>query len=161
MRIVLTTVLSVLILAGCAGKEAEPQLSDAEFTELQERGKEAMGVDQYTSTHLFDALPDGGRIELQRDTDDSVGIATIRQHLREIAGLFAAGDFRLPGFVHDQEVPGTAVMAAKRDAISYQYSDLPRGGQVRITTSDSAAIDAIHHFMAFQRGDHRAGGHGH
>lgn len=161
MRIAVAAVLSALILAGCAREESAPQLSDAEFTELQERGKEAMGVDQYTSTHLFDALPDGGRIELQRDADDSAGTATIRQHLQEIAGLFAAGDFRIPGFVHDQEVPGTAVMAAKRDAISYQYSDLPRGGQVRITTTDSAAVAAVHEFMAFQRGDHRAGGHGH
>ncbi len=51
-------------------------------------------------------------------------------------------------------------MAEKREVIIYTYSDLPRGGEVRVTTDDGYAIDAIHAFMAFQRGDHRAGGHG-
>jgi hypothetical protein len=44
-----------------------------------------MGVDQYTSVHRFDALPDGGRIELQRAHDDSAGVAQIREHLRQVA----------------------------------------------------------------------------
>jgi len=52
---------------------------------MQERGKAAMGVDQYTSTHHFDTLSDGGRIELQVDTPDSVGVARVRSHMREIA----------------------------------------------------------------------------
>jgi hypothetical protein len=121
----------------------------------------AMGVDQYTSTHLFDALPDGGRIELQRDMDDLGGVATIRQHLQEITAAFQAGDFRIPGFVHAQDVPGTAVMAQKKDRIRYTYSELPRGGQVQITTTDAEALQAIHEFLAFQRHDHRAGGHEH
>jgi hypothetical protein len=115
-------------------------------------------VDQYTSTHRFDALPDGGRIELQRDSDDAEGIATIRAHLRQIADAFTRGDFATPAFVHQQAVPGTAVMAARRAAIRYHYRDRPRGGEVRITTADAQAVAAIHAFMAFQRGDHRAGG---
>ena len=132
---------------------------DSAFTELQERGQAAMGVDQYTSTHLFDALDDGGRIELQRDVDDAEGVATIRTHLRDIARRFAAGDFAIPGFVHGQEVPGTTVMAAKKDVIRYTFRELPRGGEVRITTTDADAVKAIHAFMAFQRSKHRAGGH--
>jgi hypothetical protein len=131
---------------------------DSAFSALQTRGHEAMGVDQYTSTHLFDALPDGGRIELQRDTDDPDGIAEIRGHLQEIVRAFASGDFSTPAFVHAQPVPGTAVMAAKRDVIRYSYRDLPRGGEVRIVTSDPEALAAIREFMAFQRQDHRAGG---
>lgn len=135
-----------------------PATGDSAFTALQGRGQQAMGVDQYTSTHRFDALPDGGRIELQRDSDDPEGIATIRAHLRSIADAFARGDFQTPAFVHDQPVPGTEVMAARRGAIRYEYRDLPRGGEVRIITADAQAIAAIHAFMAFQRGDHRAGG---
>ena len=38
---------------------------DTGFAAMQMRGKEAMRVDQYTSTHKFDALSDGGRIELR------------------------------------------------------------------------------------------------
>lgn len=135
--------------------------ADSEFAALQQRGKAAMGVDQYTSTHCFDALADGGRIELQRDSDDPAGVATIRAHLRSIADAFAAGDFSTPAAVHMREVPGAAVMAARRGAITYTYRDLPRGGEVRIRTADAEALRAIHDFMAFQRDDHRAGGQSH
>lgn len=136
--------------------------ADSGFAAVQARGadRRGMGVDQYTSVHRFDALPDGGRIELQRQVDDSAGIARIRTHLRAIATAFARGDFRTPAFVHMRHVPGTAVMAARRAAIAYTVGDLPRGGEVRITTSDAAALAAVHAFIAFQRHDHRAGGAG-
>jgi hypothetical protein len=139
-------------------QHAQQPKPDSGFAALQARGHQAMGVDQYTSTHRFDALPDGGRIELQRDTDDAEGVATIRAHLRAIADAFARGDFATPAFVHEGAVPGTEVMAARRAAIRYEYRDLPRGGEVRIVTADAEAVRAIHAFMAFQRGDHRAGG---
>src|SRR2546425_8898919 len=80
---------------------------DSAFRALQGRGKTAMGVDQYTSVHHFDPLPDGGRIALQRDAADTTGVVTIRAHLRRITGAFAQGDFALPGFVHARAVPGT------------------------------------------------------
>jgi hypothetical protein len=132
---------------------------DSAFAALQARGGTAMGVDQYTSTHRFDDLPDGGRIELQRDVDDAEGIATIRAHLAGIAAAFARGDFGTPAMVHGTEVPGSAVMAARAGAIRYEYRSLPRGGEVRITTRDPEALRAVHAFLAFQRSDHRAGGH--
>lgn len=135
--------------------------ADTAFAGVQQRGEKAMGVDQYTSTHKFDALPDGGRIELQRDVDDTAGVAQIRAHLNEIAKAFRSGDFSTPAFVHMQQVPGTSVMAAKRGVISYTYRDLPRGGELRIVTKDQEALDAIREFMAFQRQDHRAGGMDH
>jgi hypothetical protein len=118
-----------------------------------------MGVDQYTSLHRFEPLPDGGRISLQRDAADSAGVAQIRSHMRGIAASFARGDFTLPGFVHDREVPGTVVMAARRSRITYAADTLPGGAQLRITTSDSSALAAIHEFLAFQRQDHRSAGH--
>ena len=163
MRLWLHCLLGLVLLSGCRDNpdSMPPPASDSAFEDLQARGEIAMGVDQYTSSHLFDALPDGGRIELQRDVEDPEGVITIRRHLQEIATHFAAGDFRIPGFVHAQTVPGTATMAEKRDVISYTYSELPRGGEVRITTRDPQAIEAIHAFMAFQRHDHRAGGHEH
>lgn len=132
--------------------------SDSAVAALQARGKIAMGVDQYTSSHRFDDLADGGRIELTRDEADSVGVRAIREHLASIASSFANGDFSTPFAVHAREVPGTATMAAKRDAIKYEFRPLPGGGEVRISSKDSEAVRAIHAFMAFQRGDHRAGG---
>jgi hypothetical protein len=133
--------------------------ADAGFAATQARGGVAMEVDQYTSTHLFQPLPDGGRIELQRDVPDSAGRARILAHMGLIAEAFAAGDFRLPGFVHAREVPGTRMMAVEREKISYAVESLPRGAAVRLRTSDSAAVEAIHRFLAFQRMDHRAGPH--
>jgi hypothetical protein len=117
-----------------------------------------MGVDQYTSTHVFDDLPNGGRIELQRDSSDSAGTARIRAHFATIAKAFKAGDFSSPEFVHAQSVSGTGVMAAKRDEIDYAVRDLPHGAELLITTSDPAAVAAIHEFLMFQRHEHRAGG---
>jgi hypothetical protein len=142
-----------------AADEAVP--ADAEFAAMQVRGEQAMGVDQYTSTHVFDALADGGRIELQRKSDDPDGAALIREHLQHIAQAFAAGDFSMPAFVHLQQVPGASVMAARRDAITYSYRELPRGGELRISTQDPQALEAIHEFMSFQRRHHRAGGRTH
>ena len=131
---------------------------DSAFASMQERGRMAMGVDQYTSTHHFDALPDGGRIELQRDVDDSAGVARIRAHMREIARAFKAGDFSTPATVHLREVPGARVMAERRAFITYEPRDLPRGAELLIRTNDAAARRAIHDFMAFQRGEHHAAG---
>lgn len=117
-----------------------------------------MGVDQSTSTHTFDALPNGGRIELVRDLDDSLGISQIRAHLYLIQHAFQAGDFSTPQFVHMQNMPGTAVMAKKHEVIAYSYHDLPRGGEVVMTTKDPEALAAIHAFMGAQRMEHHAMG---
>lgn len=132
--------------------------SDSAFAALQARGKSAMGVDQYTSTHRFDDLVDGGRIELTRNAADSAGVRVIREHLASIARAFSNGDFSTPFAVHAGEVPGMKTMAVKRDVIRYEFRPMAGGGEVRISTKDPEAIEAIHAFMAFQRGDHRAGG---
>ena len=132
------------------------QRGDSAFRELQERGKRVMGVDQYTSSHVFESLPDGGRIELQRDVDDSLGIRVIRAHMQDVTARFMAGDFSLSAEVHGTHViPGTQMMRSSRAVIRYVYRALPKGGEVRLTSSDGAAVKAIHEFLAFQRSDHR------
>jgi len=50
-------------------------------------------------------------------------------------------------------------MTARRDKISYEVKDRPRGGEVRIRSDDPRAIAAIHEFLAFQRNAHHAAGH--
>ena len=153
----------MVLAGGCtrAGREAAVpgDEKDSVFAAVQERGAEVMGVDQYTSAHVFEPLPDGGRIVLQRQGPDSAGVAVIRAHMADIARRFTAGDFSLPGVVHAMEVPGTAVMAERRTVIRYVADTLPRGGQVRIWTTDSVALAAVHEFLAFQRMDHRAAAH--
>jgi hypothetical protein len=149
----------LIVVAGCTRKDAAVR-SDSSFAALQQRGETAMGVNQYTSQHVFEPLPDGGRIVLQRKESDSSGTAAIRGHMRTISKAFSDGDFKLPGFVHNTtEVPGTAVMRRLKAVISYTPRDLPDGGEVVISTSNAEAVAAIHDFLAFQRMDHRAGMH--
>jgi hypothetical protein len=127
---------------------------------MQSRGEHVMGVDQYSSAHVFEDLADGGRVVLERDdATDTAAVATIRLHMHDIATSFRAGDFTKPFQVHAQTVPGTAVMRDRRAVISYVPVDRPRGGEVRITTRDSAAVRAVHEFLAFQRQQHHAAEH--
>ena len=147
--------LSLVFLPPAVLAQTDSARSDSAFKALQSRGAVHMGVDQYTSTHHFESLPDGGRIELQRDSVDSRDIEQIRRHLQEITKAFQQGDFRIPGLVHDQTVPGTAVMNARRDKIRFEFRELARGGEVRIISNDPEAVAAIHDFLAFQRQEHR------
>ncbi len=152
------------MLAGCKAQRPRETprggAPDTSFAATQRRGAHVMGVDQYTSAHVFEDLPDGGRIILERDdATDSAGIAAIRAHMRAIASDFRAGDFAKPFAVHAEQVPGTAVMAARHSSISYDPMDRPRGAEVRIRTTDSAAVRAVHEFLAYQRGAHHAAGH--
>ena len=145
--------LTLLVACGRA-KEA------GDFAAMQERGQQVMGVNQYTSAHVFEDLPDGGRVVLDRaDSADTAAITTIRVHMGDIATAFRAGDFTKPFEVHVQTVPGAAVMSARRDAISYEVIDRPRGGEVHMRSADPAAVAAIHEFLAFQRDAHHAAGH--
>ena len=146
------------VLGQATGSPPPIPSQDTGFAALQARGKSAMGVDQYTSVHHFDDLRDGGRIELQVAATDTVGVRSIRAHLRSIAEAFTKGDFRTPGFVHAGTVPGTAVMAAQQAHIAYRFNSLPGGGEVRILTTDPDAVRAVHEFLAFQRQQHRSTG---
>ncbi len=140
-RLSAAAMLTIVGLAACGPQSSS---ADRDFAALQERGAQAMGVDQYNSTHTFDSLEDGGRISWQDNDGDEADVAQIRRHLQEIRQAFQQGDFRTPFFVHQVEVPGTKIMAAKKDLIRYTYADVPRGGEVRMTTSDTEALQAIH-----------------
>jgi hypothetical protein len=121
---------------------------------MQGRGQVAMGVDQYRSTHQFEALANGGRIELQKNDSDPRDVAAIRSHLKEVMSKMRRGDFSTSEFVHAQEPGGARVMAARKDFIHYSYGDLPRGGEIRMTTTDAEALHGIHAFIAFQQNQH-------
>ena len=50
-------------------------------------------------------------------------------------------------------------MQRLKGVIHYKYEDTPRGGAVRITTSDQEALEAVHAFLTYQAREHHAGGH--
>jgi hypothetical protein len=141
---------------------SDTRSADSAFAAVQSRGQRVMGVDQATSSHVFEDLADGGRIVLERDdASDTAAIGMIRRHMRQIAVDFSNGDFSKPFAVHATEIPGSKVLASLRSAITYGASDLPRGAEVRITTTNAQAITAVHAFLAFQRSEHHAAGHQH
>jgi hypothetical protein len=144
-----------LIAIAAAAPLAAQGTTDSSFAAMQHRGAMVMGVDQYTSQHTFDLLPDGGRISLVRDSKDSGGVRTIRAHMQDIARSFAAGDFAHAFAVHQHELPGTDVMRQRRSTIEYSVDTLPGGGAVRITSKDSIAVQAIHQFLSAQRTEHQ------
>ncbi len=144
--------------AAAAAAAAKAATGDSAFAALQRRGAGVMGVDQYSSQHVFQDLKDGGRIVLERDPGDTAGVATIRAHLRDVAAAFTRGDFSAPFATHAQVVPGTDVMAARKARIRYSMRNRPGGGEVRITTTDPVALKAVRSFLQFQRSDHRAPG---
>jgi hypothetical protein len=126
---------------------------------MSHRGAMVMGFDQEKTAHHFRLYDDGGAIEVGvKDGADAADRDAIRLHLPHIAMLFGEGNFDAPMLVHDStNVPGTKVMAARRDAIRYEYADTPTGGRVSITTTDPEALAAVHAFLRYQIAEHKTG----
>jgi hypothetical protein len=117
-----------------------------------------MGFSHEKTAHHFRLYPDGGAIEVEaKDAADTASRDQIRMHLAHIAELFAGGDFSKPKAIHDQSVPGTALMARLKSDITYKFEDTERGGRVRIRSPKSEAVAAIHEFLRFQIKDHQTG----
>jgi hypothetical protein len=115
-----------------------------------------MGYPHDKTTHHFRLFSNGGAIEVTvNDSADSQNMHAIRSHLTHIVTMFSNGDFSMPMFVHDQVPPGVPMMKQKRSEIIYKFEELPTGGRVRITTTNSDALTAIHDFLRFQIEDHQ------
>ena len=165
----ISLLLTVLVLAQTsAGAPADCPMHAKHMSEAKAKGdaKHGAEVDSRHDTfgmphegvrHSFRLYSDGGVIELQSIAGDAEVARVIRGHLREIRDSFAKGDFEKPLFVHGRMPDGTHEMAAKGEAIEYRFEELPRGGKVRMRTSDTDALDAIHRFLRFQVVEHRTG----
>jgi len=118
-----------------------------------------MGFDQEKTVHYFRLYTDGGAIEVAvLDAADAKNRDAIRSHLPHIAMMFGEGNFDLPMLVHNSaDVPGTKVMAARKDVIRYRYEETPAGGRVSITTTDPEALTAVHAFLRYQIVEHKTG----
>ena len=156
--LVLAAVLApaAAIAQGAKPAPASPAPIDTAHAVIQQRGAEGAGAYQEASAQVFEQLPNGGVIELQRAYADSVGMRAVRTRLRAIAQAFATGDFAAPSSMNVSSVPGARVMWDRRNAIRFDYRDLARGGALRISTSDRTAQKAIWDFIAYQRNEHMA-----
>ena len=105
---------------------------------------------------VFETMPNGGVIELQRAPDDSAGMRTVRIRLRVLSQMLSQGDLTSPAYMRLTSAPGAQVMIERRAAIRYDYRELPRGAALRITTTDAVARRAIWEFIAFERNEQLA-----
>jgi hypothetical protein len=135
-----------------------PAQTPDHHAQMTTRGDHAMGFDQTKATHHFLLYDDGGAVEISvKDPQDRATLDAVRAHLPHIVQRFAAGDFSVPGFIHDREVPGTEAMKANKDRIAYVYEEIADGGRLRITTRAAPAVAGVHEFLRFQIADHRTG----
>jgi hypothetical protein len=126
--------------------------------EVDHRHDAVSGVRHEGAVHHFLLAPEGGTIRLEtKDGSRPVDRDRIRQHLQLVARSFADGDFALPMEVHAQVPPGVETMKEMGKAITYAYSPTEKGGEIRLSTREPAALAAIHAFLRFQIQDHGTG----
>ncbi|MGA8676640.1 MAG: hypothetical protein WA867_15060 [Candidatus Acidiferrales bacterium] len=139
------------------GSQAVCPMHDA-HSQMNERGEKGMGFSQTATTHHFFLKFNGGAIRVEvKDPADVDGRNGIRVHLAHIAEAFQNGDFDIPMFVHDTIPPGVPEMKRLSGNIHYSFEETPNGGQVVISSSDKAALHAIHQFLCFQIEEHETG----
>jgi hypothetical protein len=129
-----------------------------DHTAVDMRGDHVMGFAHDRTTHHFRLYSDGGAIVvIANSPKDTETRDQIRLHLSHIAVMFATGNFQDPILIHDQTPPGVAALQRLKGQVSYRFEDIPRGGRVRITTTNEEALAAIHEFLKFQISDHHTG----
>ena len=153
---VITFFVACVVSAG-----AQHQSHDGHHDGVNRRGDAAMGFSHSKTTHHFLLKPDGGVIQVEANqASDTASRDQIRQHLKHIAKKFSEGDFAAPMLIHAQTPPGVSAMKRLKVEIEYKFEELERGGRMRISTSNSEAVKAIHDFLRFQIKDHRTGDSG-
>jgi hypothetical protein len=151
-------VITLFALSIALTSVAFPQHDHGTTSNIEHRGDAVMGFDHDKTTHHFGITKNGGTIQVTaNDAKDKESITAIRSHLPHVMQMFAKGDFNAPMLIHDKVPPGSKVMAAKKDKISYSYADIDRGGKISITTSDPEVLKAIDEFLTMQIKDHKTG----
>jgi hypothetical protein len=152
-------VTAVFVLGSLSAIPAFVDARQGHHASVDTRGAKVMGFDQTLTLHHFLLFTDGGAIDVSvKNPLDVTNRDAIRSHLPHIAMMFGTGNFEAPMLVHDSKnVSGTKTMAARKDAIRYQYVETPNGGRVDIVTTDKEALAAVHAFLTFQISDHKTG----
>jgi hypothetical protein len=158
MKIYLSVCLVVCFSCLCAKGQTPSPSPEEHFSGVNARGDQAMGFSHEKTTHHFHLFTDGGSIEIaSNDPTDTDSQKAIREHLSMIATKFTNGDFTIPMFIHDTVPPGAETMKRLNNKIHYLVSTTVGGAQIRITSRDPDAIQAMHDFLKLQIQDHQTG----
>ena len=123
--------------------------------EVAKRGAEVMPFDLEQTTHVFQALEDGGLQKVVvKDPSNQKQIALIQSHLKEESERFRKGDFSDPAKIHGDDMPGLAQLKAGAKEINVRYSTLPDGAEIRYQAKDPKLVMAIHQWFSAQVSDH-------
>jgi hypothetical protein len=159
-----TLIAATFVLLGAAAVQAHDHKdcplasANAKRDGVDRRHDAVTGVHHEHAVHHFLLTPTGGTIRL-----DAAGAGPdqardrIRQHLQVITRSFAEGDFAIPMLIHDEVPPGVDDMKKMKAAIQYEFAPTDKGGEVRISTKDPAALAAVHAFLRYQIEDHGTG----
>lgn len=152
--------LLVLLMAISLSAQQSQSSHTQHLGDVHKRGESpaGMGFSQTDTTHHFLLTANGGIIQVTANNpSDNATVDAIRNHMGHIAASFASGDFSIPHFVHNQEVPGVKVMKKQKAEIKYTAEQIPAGERVVISTNSATALRAIHDFLRFQIKDHQTG----
>jgi hypothetical protein len=124
-------------------------------TAMLERGDIAMGFNQSMIHHHFMTTKTGGEIMIMStNMSDTKTVNEIRSHVKDIQYEFSQGNFTKPFYIHSQNVPGTDIMAIKKNLIQYTVKDIKGGSILILSTNDTELLGAIQQFMNFQSSQH-------
>jgi hypothetical protein len=149
----IVTALALRLGAGTPGPRPEPDRQAA----VHDMGAHVMPFDLKKTLHVFEMTHGGGVQDVvARDSTDHHQVMLIRQHLRDEASRFQAGDYSDPASLHGRDMPGLAELAAAAGRVEVAFSDLPTGARLTFTASDPRLVTALHRWFGAQLSDHGA-----
>ena len=123
--------------------------------EVAARGREVMPFDLERTTHVFAPTASGGiQTVVADEPGDTEQVAVIRSHLREEIERFTVGDFGDPAAIHDDDMPGLAVLEAEHESLDASYRDVADGGEITYRSTDLVVVAALHEWFEAQLSDH-------
>jgi hypothetical protein len=145
--------VATTMLGACSSAENQTRRQ----AEVREAGTEVMPFDLDRTRHSFVKTIDGGvQTVVALNPVDAAEIGLIREHLAEISGEFAAGNFGDPSAVHGTAMPGLDRLTMSAGRLGVVYRDVDGGGEIRYRTSDDDLLRALHDWFDAQLSDHGA-----
>ncbi len=122
---------------------------------IHQKGATVMPFNLNQTTHIFKKTDTGGIQEVVvKDANNTSQISLIRMHLQMEAQLFQKGDFQDPAKLHGGNMPGLQALSNGASQIKIVYEDVPNGGQITYTTSNTSLVTSIHTWFDAQLSDH-------